>query len=139
MSQLFQSIVKVFGAAALSVMVMAGSAFANSEPAAWDRQDFNIKGTWSIVEDEGKKFVVLSDDFKTRNAPDLKLFLTPKAVDDVTGANATENSVLISELSSNKGGQRYEIPEGIDLADYQSILIHCERFSKLWGGSALPK
>ncbi len=104
----------------------------------WTKKTFKSSGDWSIVEDsDGNRFVKLSDDFKTRNAPDLKIFLSPQAAADTTGKNATQGALLISPLESNKGGQVYEIPTGTDLDAYSSILIHCEQFSKLWSAADL--
>jgi len=33
--------------------------------------------------------------------------------------------------------QEYEIPAGIDIADFASLLVHCEAYSVLWGGAAI--
>ncbi len=104
---------------------------------AWTKKSFKVSGTWSIIEKDGAKFVVLSDDFKTRGAPDLKIFLSPQSASSAKGNNATDGSILISPLSSNKGGQTYQIPEGVDLSQYGSILIHCQAYSKLWAASDL--
>jgi len=104
----------------------------------WTKKSFKSAGSWSIVSDDsGKLFVKLSDDFKTRNAPDLKIFLSPQAAADTTGRNATDGALLISPLESNRGAQIYEIPEGTDLDSFSSILIHCQAYSKLWSASDL--
>lgn len=103
----------------------------------WTKKSFKSSGTWEIFSEEGKTFVKLSDDFRTRNAPDLKIFLSPQAASEATGRNATDGAVLVSALDSNSGGQVYEIPEGVNLDDFQSILIHCEQFSKLWSAADL--
>jgi hypothetical protein len=103
----------------------------------WTKKSFKSSGTWEIYAEGGKTFVKLSSDFRTRNAPDLKIFLSPQAARDTNGRNATNGAVLISPLSSNSGEQVYEIPEGVDLAAYKSILIHCEQFSKLWSAADL--
>ena len=104
---------------------------------SWTKKSFKVSGTWSIFEEDGKLYVKLSDDFKTRNAPDLKIFLSPLSASEANGGNATDGSLLISPLQSNKGGQVYEIPAGTDLDSFSSILIHCEQFSKLWSASDL--
>jgi hypothetical protein len=39
--------------------------------------------------------------------------------------------VDLGRLRSFKGSQRYAIPAGTDLAQYQSVIIWCERFSVL--------
>lgn len=103
----------------------------------WTKKSFKSKGKWSIVERGGARFVVLSDDFSTRRAPDLKIFLSPQAAGDANGKNATDGAFRVAELSSNKGGQEYRLPDDLDLASFQSILIHCEAYSKLWSAADL--
>ena len=104
---------------------------------SWTKKNYRIKGAWSIVTTEEGQFLELDEKFKTRNAPDLKLFLSPLPADQLGNANAVAGSRLISPLRSNKGAQRYKLPEGTDLDDYQSLVLHCEQFSKLWGVSGL--
>ena len=101
------------------------------------KKKYKIKGSWSLVERDGKTFVSFSDDFKTKKGPDLKVFLSPKAAADVNGKNAVEGSLLLSKLNSNKGAQEYEIPAGTDLSQYETVLVHCEAYSILWGGGSI--
>ena len=103
----------------------------------WMKKSFKSSGTWEIYQEDGKTFVKLSSDFRTRNAPDLKIFLSPRAANQANGKNATDGSFRIAELTSNAGEQIYEIPASVNLADYKSILIHCEQYSKLWSASDL--
>ncbi len=103
----------------------------------WTKKSFKSSGTWEIYAEGGKTFVKLSSDFRTRNAPDLKIFLSPLPASETNGRNATNGSILVSPLSSNSGEQVYEIPEGVDLASFKSILIHCQQFSKLWSAADL--
>ena len=86
---------------------------------------------------DGKKFIVFSDDFRAANGPDLKIFLSPKSIADATGKNAVDGSINIGELKKTKGTQEYEVPANINLADYGSVLVHCEAYSVLWGGGDL--
>ncbi len=44
-----------------------------------------------------------------------------------------DDSLTIAPLRSAKGKQSYKLPEGHH--DYQTLLIHCEKFSKLWSAS----
>lgn len=120
----------------LALACMMSIAFA-AEPQAWKNQEITVKGAWSIQQRDDGNYVVLSDDFKTRGAPDLKLFVSKTGYDAITGNNATDSSTLVAKLSSNKGGQNYKIPENINLDDYQSLIIHCEQYSKLWASSPL--
>lgn len=129
------------GTSALPVFPAASAAAQESETVLhsgeWSKVSFKASGTWRIVQKDAKRFIELSSDFKTRNAPDLKIFLSSAPADTLTGRNATDSSVLVSELNSNRGAQRYELPEDLDLADFSSIMIHCERYTKLWSVSDL--
>ncbi|MEM8834077.1 MAG: DM13 domain-containing protein, partial [Pseudomonadota bacterium] len=82
-------------------------------------------------------YLVISDDFKTLNAPDLKFFLSKNNFQAINGSNATQDAVLISPLSKNKGSQEYKIPSNIDVSDYSSLIIHCQQFSKLWASTPI--
>ena len=104
---------------------------------AWTKKSFKSAGTWEVYADGDALYVKLSADFRTRNAPDLKIFLSPLTASATTGKNATDGAVLIAPLTSNSGEQVYEIPAGVDLADFKSILIHCEQYSKLWSAADL--
>lgn len=95
-----------------------------------------ISGTWSIADSNGKKVLQLKG-FKTSNAPDLKLFLSPRSSGQLTGKNATTGSVKIAKLKNTDGDQSYVLPAGIDLSKYKSVVIHCEQYSKLWGVGTL--
>ncbi|WP_435625483.1 DM13 domain-containing protein [Flagellimonas sp.] len=105
----------------------------------WQKQNKSISGHFEIEKANDATYIVLSDDFKTKSAPDLKLFLSKKRVSDITGKNATKDAVLISELKKTKGGQRYKVPSNVQLVNYTSLIIHCEQYSIFWGGGAIPK
>lgn len=118
--------------------VISNSAIAaETSPQQWEVQKTKIKGEWHIEHREDGAYIVLSDKFKTRSAPDLKLFFSKQMPSELNGKNATSQSIFISELQSNKGGQSFKIPASVNIADYQSILLHCEKYSKLWGASKL--
>ena len=110
---------------------------AAAQPQSFFKKKYNIKGSWSLVQRDGKTFVKFSDDFKTKNGPDLKIFLSPKSAEAVNGKNAVEGSINLGELKSKKGAQEYEVPAGTDLSQFSTVLIHCEAYSILWGGGAL--
>ncbi len=104
---------------------------------SFTKKKYNIKGQWSVVHEDGRTLIRLSEGFKTKNGPDLKIFLSPQSIGDVTGKTALDGAVTLGRLKSNKGTQDYIIPEGVSLANFSSILIHCEAFSVLWGGGSL--
>lgn len=96
-----------------------------------------IKGAWEVVQRGDKTFIVFGDDFRAANGPDLKIFLSPQTVSDVTGKTAVNGAINIGELKSTKGVQEYEVPAGVDLSNFSSVLVHCEAYSVLWGGGDL--
>ncbi len=101
------------------------------------KKAFKVKGDYSIVQENGQTIIRLSDDFKTKSGPDLKVFLSPLSADTVSGSTAVQGAVNLGALKSNKGGSDYILPAGVNLADFQSVLIHCEAYSKLWGAATL--
>lgn len=101
------------------------------------KKKYSVKGQWSVVHENGNTLIRFSDDFKTKNGPDLKIFLSPQSIGDVTGKTALDGAVTLGRLKSNKGSQDYVIPQGVSLANFSSLLIHCEAYSVLWGGGSL--
>jgi hypothetical protein len=127
---------------------VAPAAFAESSTAAvtvsaelpsgtFIKKKKKLKGAWEVVQRGDKTFIVFGDDFRAANGPDLKIFLSPKTVSDVTGKTAINGALNIGALKATKGAQEYEVPAGVNLADYSSVLVHCEAYSVLWGGGDL--
>ena len=123
---------------AMAVQVQAQEVVFSGE---WERESrwTTFEGSWSIVKNGDSYQVVLGDDFEAKKAPDLKIFLSKAALGDISGKNAVSKGdpVLVAKLTSYKGKASYAIPAGINPADYTTIIIHCEEYSKLWGGSPL--
>ena len=115
----------------------AAQAYRVLSSGTWRKKSFSVSGNWTLSAENGVTTVALDNAFSTRKAPDLKIFLSPLSADQLNGGNATQGSLLVSPLSSNKGAQKYNIPAGTNLSQYKTILIHCEAFSKLWSVSAL--
>ena len=96
-----------------------------------------FEGDWKIEKDGEAYFVVFADNFEAKKAPDLKIFLSKMDFEDISGKNATDQSVLVTPLSVYEGKMKFEIPASINPSEYQSIIVHCEQYAKLWGGSPL--
>lgn len=96
-----------------------------------------VSGDWKIVKAQGKHYIELADNFKAKSGPDVKIFLSPTKSGSVTGSNATQGSVFVKLITDFEGKARIEIPAGVDITQYQSLVFHCEEYSKLWGVSAL--
>ncbi len=98
------------------------------------RKSKRLKGGYSVIEQNGTTIIRFAENFKTVNGPDLKVFLSPQSVKEATGRTATNGAVLLGFVKSETGRQDYIVPEGVDMASFASVLIHCEAFSVLWGG-----
>ena len=116
--------------------MLFGPVMAFGQSGKWTKKANSISGTWSITEKNGKKILSLKG-FKTAVAPDLKIFLSPQSSSKISSRTATTGSVLVANLKSSKGDQSYTLPSGINLSKYKSVIIHCEKYSKLWGAGSL--
>lgn len=121
----------------LALVVTIAPAATPVDGGTWTKKGYAIDGGWRIVDDAGTLYVELDASFSTRRAPDLKLFLSPLELGALGDRNAIRDAVLIAPLEHHKGAQRYALPDGVDLGAYRSLIVHCEKFSKLWGGTAL--
>ncbi|MEM7297374.1 MAG: DM13 domain-containing protein [Bacteroidota bacterium] len=104
---------------------------------SWVEKSYEIEGNWKIEKSNSEYRIVLDDDFATKKAPDLKLFLSKAALSQLNSKNAIDDAVLIAELERNKGGQVYKVSSEFDLSPYKTIIIHCEKYGVLWGGAPL--
>lgn len=103
----------------------------------WTKKSYSIDGTWTIKKSESTYMLVLDDDFDTKSAPDLKLFLSKKNLSELNDKNATSEARFIAELEDDEGEQSYKLPAGVNPTDYKTLIIHCEKYSVLWGGASL--
>lgn len=113
---------------------------------AWRTFDYDVEGTWHIVQADDRLTVRLGDDFVTKNGPDLHVLLSPKPFAALNNDNAMEGALVAGLLVTRddstffrkmKGAQSFTLPAGTRLADYQTIVIHCVEFSHLWAGGDL--
>ena len=104
----------------------------------WSKKYYTVSGNWSIENTGGKAYLVLHSDFKTSKGPDLKLFLTKKSATTLSKKDAVEkHGMLLGELKSIKGEQKYLIPSSVNISDYKSIVVHCEKYTKVWGAASI--
>ncbi len=107
----------------------------------WESDSFFIsfEGSWKIEKIDGKTYVVMGEDFKTKKAPDLKIYLSKLNYKDIDADNASnsDTSVFVAQLDSYKGSKKYLVPSNINISDYKTILVHCKKYAKYWGGSPL--
>lgn len=80
-------------------------------------------GSARIASAGGKNYVRF-EDFKTINGPDLYVYLA-------NGLDA-KDFVSLGKIKATEGNINYEIPAGVNPADYKYVLIWCKAFSVLF-------
>ena len=129
---------KLYGIAFLFLFIATQSIFSQTlKKGDWDRQNKSIKGTWEIIQKSDGNYIVFSDDFKTKKAPDLELFLSKKSAKDINKKKVVQEAVSISKLKSHKGKQSYKLPSNINIEDFSSLIIHCRDYNIFWGAGNL--
>jgi hypothetical protein len=122
------------------------TALAQSQPAEdqvvasgsmWTKASNKVEGVFRFEQRGKDTYLVIGDSFKTKSGPDLKFVLSPLAHDKVKGKTALSGSIIIAELRSNSGAQEFKIPRGTDLSKYESLLVHCEQYTKLWAAAPI--
>jgi hypothetical protein len=90
-----------------------------------------------VSQPDGSRLLAI-EDLDTSDGPDLHVWLTDAAVSK-DGWRVFDDGryVDLGELRGNKGNLVYALPRHVDLADYQSVSIWCERFSVSFGAAAL--
>ena len=85
------------------------------------------KGKITVYE----RTVFLEGDFEVGPGPAFHVYLVPKP--SIRSSSGVTDTMYIDlgGLRAFKGSQRYPIPAGVDLKNYPSLIIWCERFSVL--------
>ena len=92
-----------------------------SDPIHWGRGQVSVN----------PNAVFLEPDFEVAPGPAYHVYLVPKSGIRQSSDVAETMYVDLGQLRAFKGSQRYAIPAGVNLADYPSVVIWCERFAVL--------
>ncbi|MFE3556155.1 DM13 domain-containing protein [Streptomyces sp. NPDC059193] len=82
------------------------------------------------------------ENLDTSNGPDLRVWLTDAPVKEgEAGWHVFDDGKYVSlgKLKGNKGDQNYTLPADVDLSQYTSVSIWCDRFDVSFGAAALAK
>jgi hypothetical protein len=85
------------------------------------------KGRVSVYQ----RAVFLEPDFEVGPGPAFHVYLVPKPSIRSSSDMKDVMYVDLGGLRSFTGSQRYQIPDGVNLKDYPSVIIWCERFGVL--------
>ncbi len=100
------------------------------------RADKNTEGSFKIVEEEGTRYLELSEDFRTSRGPDLFVLLHRQSTPE---SYAEEDYINLGMMDRFSGSQRFEIPEDVDVEDFQSAVIWCRQFNVTFGYAELSE
>ena len=92
-------------------------------------------GTATIYELEDGSTLLRFEGFEVTNGPDLHVYLVPHA--NPTSSEDLAGYVDLGSLKGNIGDQNYEIPEGVDISEFGSIVIYCVPFHVLFSIASL--
>lgn len=84
---------------------------------------------------DGSHFLRLQD-FQVTNGPDLRVLLVASPAPKTSG-EVQENYIELARLKGNLGNQNYEIPSGIDISMYKSVVIYCKPFHVIFSVATL--
>jgi hypothetical protein len=100
------------------------------------RNRYTVTGDATVYELDGGRRTLRLEGFASTNGPDLLVYLTraDHADDDDT---LEGDFVDLGDLRGNVGDQNYDIPEGVDLTAYDTVVIWCRRFSVSFGAADL--
>jgi len=86
----------------------------------------NGKGPVRIIDLGGQRFVRF-EDVAITNAPDIHVYLSRES-----GGKWSESaSLYLGALKATNGSFNYEIPAGITVGDYKSVVVWCRAFGVL--------
>ena len=97
--------------------------------------DHPTQGRVNIIEEDGIKYLELSSDFQTDEGPALEVILHNSPT---VGTKVQEGEyVNLGTLKAVSGSQRYQIPQDLNLDEYQSVAIWCQEFNVTFGYATL--
>jgi Electron transfer DM13 len=86
----------------------------------------SVTGTATTIRRARGGRVLTLTDFEVDNGPDLRVYLVAGPARDESEVEVFED---LGALKGNKGNQQYELPRGLDLDRYSTVVIWCRAFS----------
>ncbi|MFZ0543868.1 MAG: DM13 domain-containing protein [Candidatus Promineifilaceae bacterium] len=80
--------------------------------------------------------VLRFEDFDVTNGPELHVFLV-KNPNPANSADVGTDYLDLGSLKGNLGNQNYDIPERIDVSQFQSVVIYCVPFQVVFASAGL--
>ncbi len=93
------------------------------------------EGSATIYELPDGDRVLRFEDFRSKNGPDLHVYLSTEAPTS-TFAGLGANEIHLGALKGNVGNQNYDVPTDVDLSQYRSVVIYCVPFRVVFSTAA---
>jgi len=93
------------------------------------------EGSATVYELPDGARVLRFEDFRSKNGPDLHVYLSTEAPTS-TFAGLGADEIHLGGLKGNVGNQNYDIPADIDLSQYRSVVIYCVPFRVVFSTAA---
>jgi hypothetical protein len=84
------------------------------------------QGTATTIRTAAGARVLTLTNFEVDNGPDLRVYLVAGPAGDESAVDDFED---LGALKGNRGNQQYELPRGLDLERYSTVVIWCRAFS----------
>lgn len=84
------------------------------------------EGTATTIRTANGRRVLTLTNFEVDNGPDLRVYLVAGPARDESEVDDFED---LGALKGNKGNQQYELPRGLDLGRYTTVVVWCRAFS----------
>jgi hypothetical protein len=92
------------------------------------RGRYSGEGRAVVLNDGSEQRFLRFENFATDNGPDLRVYLSASSAEGDSAA-FDDDFVDLGVLKGNIGDQNYEIPVGVDLSVYDTVVVWCVRFS----------
>ena len=93
-------------------------------------------GTATIYQLGDGSNILRLENFRVTNGPELHVILSAHA-DPRSRSDVGQNMVDLGRLTGNVGDQNYEIPAGLDLSAYNSVVVYCVPFHVVFSTATL--
>jgi len=77
------------------------------------------------------------ENFSVTNGPDLHVILTPNPDPQIRDEVSASGYLDLGSLKGNMGNQNYEIPDGVDIDSFGSVVIYCQPFHVIFSVASL--
>lgn len=95
------------------------------------------EGAATIYRQPDGMHIVRLDAFHVTNGPDLYVYLSGHPAPTDSAQLHQGGAIEVARLKGNIGSQNYELPAGVDISRFRSVVIYCKQFSVVFSSAEL--